>query len=42
MLVSAEGTAVENAPSDSIEFSVSGAGISADGKIGTISINILA
>lgn len=42
VLVSAEGTAVENAPSDSIEFSVSGAGISADGKIGTISINILA
>ncbi len=41
-LVSAEGTAVENAPSDSIEFSVSGAGISADGKIGTITINILA
>ncbi len=41
-LASAVGTAVEDAPSDSVEFGVSGTGISADGKLGTITINILA
>ncbi len=39
-LDTAEGTAVENAPSGSAEFSLSGAGVSSDEKVGTISVNI--
>lgn len=39
-LDTAEGTAVENAPSGSAEFSLSGAGVSSNVKVGTISVNI--